>query len=131
MTDDIDKLKKEKAEVEARNAKLIAQNAELIRENAALKANPTPKPTHPLLKREWDVLKYFFDQDRNITAGEIATNFGLQTSVAKSSLDILVALGFLATASNLSEMYTTGQLGGYIITPEGRFLIDNFPEPAS
>ncbi len=80
-----------------------------------------------LRKTELDVLKYFFDEDRNMTAGEIASHFRMHSSAAKRSIDILLENNCLERRQNLTELHTSGNTDGFVITAIGRYAVEEVP----
>lgn len=76
-----------------------------------------------IAKQGLKILDYFFRTDQNMTPSEIAVQFGLEIGVAKYHLSNLLAAGWLAGTRNWSELNTTGNTRGFVITDEGRSTI--------
>ena len=109
MNDEIRELKKRIAELEA--------------ENAALKAQSKNELQYIVDPKARQILKYLFDNPRNMTAAQIGAHCGIPKSVADFHLDTLLAAGRVAVQQNLSEFRTTGNTTGFILTPLGRAMI--------
>jgi predicted ArsR family transcriptional regulator len=109
MNDEIRELKKRIAELEAENAALRAQCKNELQFIVEPKAR--------------QILKYMFDNPRNMTANQIAAHCGIPKSAADFHLDTLLAAGRVAVEQNLSEFRSTGNTNGFVLTPLGRATI--------
>jgi predicted DNA-binding transcriptional regulator len=116
MNDEMQKLK-------AENAKLVSENAEFVREKAALKSGPRKQAKNELAKQTGEILKYLFDNPQNMTVRQIAAHFRIAPSVAHHHLDMLVAGRCITAKQNITELMTSGNVVGYIITPTGRAVV--------
>jgi DNA-binding MarR family transcriptional regulator len=113
----------ELGQLKNRIAELERQNQELRREVAALKGQPQREILRSSGDKGRDILQYFLDNPQNLTATQVASRLKLTQSVAQYHLDRLVLLGHLTTAQNLTEVQSTGNRVGYLITPQGRAAI--------
>jgi len=74
------------------NAKLVTANKELVAEQQHLKAqaaHPEKKSGTDLHDDAVKILKFFFDNDRHFSEGQVASEFKLSPSVAKYHMDTL------------------------------------------
>jgi hypothetical protein len=96
----------------------VAELERLVAERDAKIAQLQPSPS--LDPFAFDVLKFFFNESRDLSTGEVATRFNMQMGVAESHTDTLlerrlIQLTVIGVSTDFGE-----QPAMFAITPAGR-----------
>jgi len=120
MSEEIDKLK-------AQNAELIQKNAELERELATFKAKPKQQFKNDTEREIFEILKFLGDTSATMSIGQIAGHFGLKESIAEHHIAVLGAQNCIISVPSIARLRTTGADMAYKISPHGTSVLLNSP----